>query len=101
MTDLADRMLPVATQENEKENEKERRSLQNAVILVIVFSVNVLTFGLFGLHYLFFALIYDDKKRYLRHFGSYCLGAALLSLGIWCRSSDAGYNECEDGAGGC
>ena len=76
----------------------EKVSLRRGIVLCLVFALNIPTFGLFGLHYLYFAFIYEDKQRYLRHFALYCVGASLLSLGIWCRSSESGYKVCDDGA---
>jgi len=74
------------------------RSLKRAVVLCLVFALNIPTFGLFGLHNLYLAAIYEDKKRYMRHFALHCVGAGLLSLGAWCRSPESGYKGCDDGA---
>jgi hypothetical protein len=77
----------------------DKTSIDKALWLGFVFLLNVPTFGLFGLHYLYLAAIYNEKRlRYLGHFALYCIGAGLFALGIWCRTKEAGYHECNDGA---
>jgi hypothetical protein len=70
--------------------------------LLCVYVLNILTFGLFGFQWLYLAAYFKGRKSVfqncLKHFVTYLVGAALLSLGIWCRSEASGYVTCPDGA---